>query len=154
MLHFEQRQLFAILKALQEFQINWFGVLHIQHNIGALQLVIYPCVLHRFTRWFFATICCSDSMGVVPFKNPYEFKKLGVHRFCSNKNSAWRSPNHTQEDTTHIDYSCRFLRFRVCKLNTRLKLCYVCSKGNRSHKNQKSYCSTCNSHDKIGSGEM
>lgn len=67
---------------------------------------------------------------------------------------AWRSPNHTQEDTSHIDYYCRFLRFRVHTLTSKLKLCYVCSKGNRSHKNQKSYCSTCNSHDRISSREM
>jgi hypothetical protein len=116
MLHFEQCQLFAILKALQDFWIHWFEVLYAQHNIGALEFVVYP--LHRFTRWFFATICCSHSMG--------------------------------------LDCYCRFLRFRVHTLATKLKLklYYVCSKGNRSHKNQKSCCSTCNSHDRIGSGEM
>ncbi len=125
LLHFEQCQLFAILKALQEFQINWFDVLNIQHNMCALQLVIYPCVLHRFTRWFFATICCSHKWVLCPSSIPKNSRSLECTNSAQTRTllEAWRSPNHTQEDTSYIDYYCRFLRFRVHTLTSKLKLC-------------------------------
>ncbi len=137
MLHFEQRQLFAILKVLQEFQINWFEVLYIQQNAGALQLLF------------------THVHGCSPLQESLRIQAAWSAQIMLEQLSLKLEDHQTiHKRTSHTDCYCRFLTFRVHTLATKLKLCYVCSKGNRSHKNQKFYCSTCNSNDRIGSGEM